>query len=233
MNDVDRAIQLREVHVKWDTNDDIYTFFTNIKLCAQNLEDNYEIVWPDDLKLVCAIESLYKCGVFTRAEKKAWEAKDEADKTWVHAQTYFGDLWDADQQFTDQNAKGEGFGEGMNNIREAAEKEAEGSVVEAMREVALTATADKEHIQQMSTTADDLLTVVKRQQTVIEKQQTTIEGLTAHLSKLITQNGELSKAVKKGGGNKSNPQPRGGPRGGNRRRGEGLKRLECNGRRTR
>ena len=198
INNVNRAQKLREVHVPWDNNDDIYTFFTNIELAAQDLEDNYEIVWTDEMKTIHACEAMYKSGSFTKAEKKEWENKDEADKTWVHLQSYFGELWDADQQFSDLTAKDQGYGEGTNNIKEGPQlREAEGSVIDAMKEIAIAATADKEHIQQMSTTADDLLAVVKRQQTTIEKQQTTIEGLTAQISQLIKTNGELTKSAGK------------------------------------
>ena len=58
-------------------------------------------------------------------------------------------------------------------------------------EVARAATADKEHIQQMSDTADDLLTIVKKQQNQIDE--------------LIKQNGELTQALST---NKPSSSPR-------------------------
>ena len=57
-----------------------------------------------------------------------------------------------------------------------------------MKEVALAATADKEHIQQMSNTNDDMLTLVKRQQATIERQSKQIDDL-------IAQNGNLTEAL--------------------------------------
>ena len=230
INDVDRAMKLQQVHVRWDTIDNIYTFFTNIKLAAQDLEDNYDIIWPEKMKLIHAVDAMYKSGSFTKAEKVGWENKDEANKTWVHLQSYFGDLWDADQKFLDLMAEKEGYGEGMNNIKEGpALAKAEGSVIDAMKEIAIAATADIEHIQQMSTTADNLLTVLKQQQTTIKRQQTTIKGLTSQISQLIKQNGELAKSVRNSAGNNSNPQPRGGNKGRYaNRRGGGPTREENN-----
>ena len=55
-----------------------------------------------------------------------------------------------------------------------------------MREVAIAATADKEHIQQMTSTNEDLLKIVKTQQ-----EQST---------QLIKQNGDLTTALTKKGG---------------------------------
>ena len=46
-----------------------------------------------------------------------------------------------------------------------------------LHKVAVAATADKEHIQQMTTQNDDLLKVVRKQQAQIDKQQTQIDEL--------------------------------------------------------
>ena len=112
---------------------------------------------------------------------KAWEAKDEADKTWVHLQSYFGDLWDANQQFGGLNAAGQGFAESANS---ATELVADIGVVDAMKEIALAATSNKEHIQQMSDPADELLAIIKRQQTRINQHAGTITKQQATITKL-------------------------------------------------
>ena len=46
-----------------------------------------------------------------------------------------------------------------------------------LREVEVAATADKDHIQQMTTQNDNLLKVVRKQQAHIDKQQMHINGL--------------------------------------------------------
>ena len=63
--------------------------------------------------------------------------------------------------------------------------------------MAVAATADKEHIQQMTTQNDDLLKVARKQQAKIDKHQTQID-------ELLKQNGQLIKNI----GNNTNT---GGP----------------------
>ena len=57
-----------------------------------------------------------------------------------------------------------------------------------MKEVALAATADKEHIQQMSNTTDEILAIVRRQQATIERQS-------KQISDLIEQNSRITEAI--------------------------------------
>ena len=52
--------------------------------------------------------------------------------------------------------------------------------------VAVAATANKEHIQKITTQNNDLLKVVRKQQAQIEKHQT-------HIDELLNQNGQLIK----------------------------------------
>ena len=61
-----------------------------------------------------------------------------------------------------------------------------------MREVAIAATVDKEHIQQMTSTNEDLLKIVKTQQ--------------EQITQLIKQNGEFTTALAKKGGNQKNEE---------------------------
>ena len=63
-----------------------------------------------------------------------------------------------------------------------------GRLATNIREVVVAATADKEHIQQMTTHNDDLLKVVRKQQDQIDKQQTQID-------ELLKQNGELINKI--------------------------------------
>ena len=57
-------------------------------------------------------------------------------------------------------------------------------------EVVVAATANKEHIQQMTTQNDDILKVIRKQQSQIYKQQT-------HIDELLKQNGQLINKIGK------------------------------------
>ena len=118
--------------------------------------------------------------MFTRKEIMAWESKADNDKTLANAKTYFTELWEECQRYGGTTAAASGFGESANNMSEA---EAPTQLVSALKEVATAATADKEHIQQMSTANDDLLAIIKRQQ--------------QQLDALIEQNGHLTEALSK------------------------------------
>jgi hypothetical protein len=140
---------------------------------------------------------MYKSGVFNKEEMRNWEQKDKANKTWVHLRAYFGDMFDANEQYTGLTADSHGFVKAANNVCKArpdafpalqpADME---TYVNAMKELAIAATADKEHIQQMSSAAGNLLAIGKWQQATIEK-------LTAQNTQLIAQTTKLTEALAK------------------------------------
>ena len=59
-----------------------------------------------------------------------------------------------------------------------------GRLANNLREVAVAATADNEHIQKMTTQKDDLLRVTRKQQAQIDKKKTQID-------ELMNQNGQI------------------------------------------
>ena len=63
-----------------------------------------------------------------------------------------------------------------------------GSLLTNLREVAVVTTADKDHIQQMTTQNEDLMKVFRKQQDQIHKQQT-------HIDELLKQNGQLINKI--------------------------------------
>ena len=152
----------------------------------------------------------YDSGVFNRDEMIDWEDKQAADKTWVALVAYFSKIYKKNQRYGGTTAQGHGYGKAAN----AANEQTDPGVVfqEAMKEVALAATADKEHIQQMLDTADDIIAIVKRQQATIEKQA-------QQITDLIAQNGKYADIISKFEPNKA-PTVRRTPRGG---RGRGSK----------
>ena len=86
---------------------------------------------------------------------------------------------------------------GFESATSAEEDRGEDRLEKNLREVAVAATADKEHIQQMTTQNDDPLKVVRKQQENIDKKQTQID-------ELLKQNGQLINKI----GNNTNT---GGP----------------------
>ena len=70
------------------------------------------------------------------------------------------------------------------------EEQAPTNLINAIKEVEVAATADKEHIQQMSTATDNLLAVV-------ERQREQLDSLTKQLHTITSQNGQLIEALSK------------------------------------
>ena len=99
--------------------------------------------------------------------------KPRADKTWVHLQTYFKYIWTATMLYQGDNPHKHNFESAANAEEDRGEQT--GRLANNLREVAVAATANKEHIQQMTTQNDDLLKVVRKQQAQIDKHQTHID----------------------------------------------------------
>ena len=91
----------------------------------------------------------------------AWEEKPRADKTWVHLRTYFKDRWTSTMLYQVDTPHKHGF-ESAASVEEDRGDQS-GRLATNLREVVVAATADKEHIQQMTTQNDDLLKVVRKQ----------------------------------------------------------------------
>ncbi len=82
------------------------------------LDDDYGIEWPTEMKIITAMEAMYSSNMFTKAEMREWETKPTADKTWVHLQSFFSDLYDQNQKYNGNTAGGMGYGESANNVNE-------------------------------------------------------------------------------------------------------------------
>ena len=72
-----------------------------------------------------------------------WEEKPMADKTWVHLRTYFKDRWTATMRYQGDTPNTHGF----DSATSAEEDRVKQRLADNLREVAVAATADKEHIQ--------------------------------------------------------------------------------------
>ena len=82
------------------------------------------------------------------------------------------------QRYRGTTSKAAGFGKSAANVTEQNEM-----TNETLQHIAQAATADKEHIQQMSNVHDDLMSVVKKQQSQIDE--------------LVKQNGHLTTLLSK------------------------------------
>ena len=127
------------------------------------------------MEITQAEEKMYRSNMFSKEELMAWEEKPRADKTWVHLRTYFKDRWTATMRYQGDTPHKHGF----ESASRAEENRGEqtGRLANNLREVAVVATADKEHIHQMTYQDDVLLKVVRKQQSQIYKQQTQIYEL--------------------------------------------------------
>lgn len=89
--------KLKETQLPWDHDDDIRTYFTKLDKLEEELKNEYAIDWPTKMKIMQAVNKMYDCCHISKKDMMDWEDKAEADKMWVHCQTYFGDLWEKKQ----------------------------------------------------------------------------------------------------------------------------------------
>ena len=171
--------KLQEVNVPWDQNDDIQTYFVKLDKLEEELKNEFDIEWPTSMKIMQAVNEMYDSNQFSEKDMMDWEDKPAPDKTWVHLQTYYNALWTKKQRYGGTSPRNHGY-ESAANVSEVTDS-SDARMATNLMEVARAATADKEHIQQMSDTADDLLTIVKKQQNQIDE--------------LIKQNGQLTSAL--------------------------------------
>ena len=138
-----------------------------------------------------------------------WEEKPDIDKTLVHCQAYFLQKWTKRTRYRSGNSGGAaGF---VSSIEEANDNPVD-RLADNLAEVAIAATADKEHIQQMTANVDEHLQVIKKMQAQLDK-------LVAQNDKLIDQCATLTDKV--GQQPMPNNQRRGDRPSTNRGRGRG------------
>ena len=77
----------------------------------------------------------------------------------------------------------------MGSVASAEEDRGKKCLANNLREVAVAATADKEHIQQMKMQNYEMLKVVRKQQEQIDKQQRKIDEMLNQIGQLINKMG--------------------------------------------
>ena len=196
--------KLQEITLPWSKGEDIKTYFVKLDKLEEKFLLEYGIEWPTSQKIMQAVNKMYDSSLFDAKEMMAWENKPAAEQTWVNLQMYFGDLWDQQQCHGGGATIAAGFGD---SAAAAVKTPAENPIKESLMAVAEAATADKQHIQQLTDAADDLLAVVKQQ--------------SEQINTLITQNGELTAALASKGEAAPKPTPPAKPNAPTQARGRG------------
>ena len=169
LTDVEKDERLKATSRPWDQDIALATYFHNLDKLQEDLDDD-DIEWTDKQKIVQAMKQMYASHNFDARDMKTWEKKPAADKTWVHLQAYFNELQTDNQQYNRATGQKHGFESAANiqELKEKKEKEDE-YLVQQLGEIAMAATADKEHIQQMTDATGDMLTVIKEQSAQIKE----------------------------------------------------------------
>ena len=132
--------------------------------------DDEDIPWPDSQKIIHAMNQMYACNSFDSRDMREWERKAPANKDWLNLQVYFGNLYNETKKYEKATGGKHGF-ESAANVNESANISesvllnlSDDQFAQQLCDIAIAATADKEHIQQMTNCTDDLLAVIKQQQ---------------------------------------------------------------------
>ena len=162
----EKATKIKETWLPWNhANEDIESFSCKLVKLEEELMNNYKVEWPITMKINHAIHELGNSEQITEEEFMTWEDKEEVEKMWVALVTYFIKLW------TKRCRYGKGSvsrGLGYQSAQEIKEREEEHcgetqlTLSNTLKEMALEATADKYHIQQMSKSAKEILTIIKK-----------------------------------------------------------------------
>ena len=192
----------------WNQDDDTDVFFGSLDECEDQLA-KLKIEWPISHKITHAVTEVTNSGIFSEDDIMDWEDKPEVDKTWVHCQTYWNKIHKKRKRFTKTKPKQLGF-EGAANIEEQPPDDMQREELnQHLRDIAEAATADKEHIQQMSSTTDELLFIVKKQQSQIDKLVETNSTLSASIAKLSAKGNTNSNNNNNSGSNNNRNRNKG------------------------
>ena len=194
----------KEYYEPWDPQHHITELYKRLDDDQAALAAN-NIPISDEDKLQFFIEQMYESKNFDREQYVAWEKRPAATKTWAGAKEYFEELtndideYEANIGGTAKRAKFESAAnvdEGDDSLRQYFD-----SLAEA-------ATADKEHIQQMSTTNSSMVTLSTTQQKQLEIKDAQITALIEQVKALTSINKTMSDKLANAG--KANGEGNGG-----------------------
>ena len=176
ITDTEKSKKLEAALKPWTPDQDINVFFHSLDKVQEELDDEF-IPWPNSQKIIHAMKQMYACNTFDSRDMREWERKVPANKRWIDLQVYFGDLYIDAKKYEKATGGKHGFESAANVIEAQPSAETTDHFSQQLCDIAIAATADKEHIQQMTNCTDDLLGVIKQQQ--------------AQISELLRQNAVL------------------------------------------
>ena len=92
LTDIEKDEKLKAAQAPWNQDDDITTFFHKMDRAQEDLVED-DVEWTDGQKIIHAIKEMYAANIFEARDMRDWERKPDGDKTWVHLQTFFKDLY--------------------------------------------------------------------------------------------------------------------------------------------
>ena len=110
------------------------------------------------------MKQMYACNTFDSRDMREWERRAPANKRWLDLQIYFGDLYIDAKKYEKATGGKHGFESAANFIELAPLNLSDDQFAQQLCDIAIAATSDKEHIQQMTNCTDELLAVIKQQQ---------------------------------------------------------------------
>ena len=220
---------MKQIELEWTPGDNIRVFFTKIQKLKDELEDEYGIEWTDDLRITHVVSELADSNIFTEEEMMDWEELPKEDQTYVRMLTDFTKLFDKHARYGNRLAPSAHGFESANQLTlsEGNKEEVLQLLMQLLanqKEVAEAATADKEHLQQMTTSNEDLIAIIKKQSTQIEKlieQKAELTNQVKNLTEALTKTKTISSS--KGGGGGGGGGGTGGGGGGNNNTSSGSK----------
>ena len=116
----------------------------------------------------------------------------------MHLISYFTELWEKKQRYGGATARRHGYAESAANVNKARmDRTHDEQLSKNLEHVAIAATADREHLQQMSNAAGDLLAVIKEQQKQMKEAQEQSREQLKQMKNITEQNGQLAAALAK------------------------------------
>ena len=103
LTDVEKQEKFLAALKPWIQDQTITTFFYNLDRTQEVLSDD-DIDLTEGQKIVHAMKQMYESHNFDARDMREWERKAAADKTWVHLQTYFSELYEDVKKY--ENATG-------------------------------------------------------------------------------------------------------------------------------
>jgi len=101
--------------VQWDATSHITKYVRQLDK-QQRLCRDIGIPAPDLNKVQYYVENMYASEMFDEKEMNAWENKPSAEKDWVNAKTYFGDLYRSKRKYMEEREAGANGFESANSI---------------------------------------------------------------------------------------------------------------------